>query len=400
MEKISQQIPQNEAVIKIAGVHDFSGFLKASDLNKALESNPSMNLSMAVEADIEGNIEQSTQDTELDAQNQAPLDEPLANSTVLDPAEEPDEPAMVGETGTAAEFEQVDGPNVNPTVLDKRERQRIRKRLARQRRALTRNLAKLSTNPNGQGNQGSGASGNRNEGAGPSNPQTPGSVKPRVKRGRDSPGVTKTEVKRARQEQARPGQSSFVEATRKGLVLTITPLDSDGNLIRAIEADRLIIMKEIEQYISLNRPNINITGCSLRGDSLIIRCLNQKTLETVKGVVSPLRDPRSNLQGYQCLGPGDSPPLTVYGVWVEKPVPTRVMLLKLLRDANNWLNLKTMVVKAEISKEKGSTFLVGVEPEIRTELGKRNFQLHYGVGRTAHFRPKSKGQSRGGDQAP
>lgn len=86
----------------------------------------------------------------------------------------------------------------------------------------------------------------------------------------------------------------------------------------------------------------------------------------------------------------------MYGVWVEKPVPSQDRLFKLLRNANDWLNLGKMVVRAEIPKERGTTFLIGVEPEIRTELEKRNFRLHYGVGRTAHFRAKSKGQARGG----
>ena len=81
-----------------------------------------------------------------------------------------------------------------------------------------------------------------------------------------------------------------------------------------------------------------------------------------------------------------------YGVWVEDPVPTKTQLIALLRDANDWINPKKMVVKAIIPKGKGSTFLIGVEPEIRAELEKRNFKLQYGVGRTAHFRAKPKGR--------
>ena len=81
------------------------------------------------------------------------------------------------------------------------------------------------------------------------------------------------------------------------------------------------------------------------------------------------------------------------------PVPKKSQLLVLLKDANPWLQPKKMVVKAVISKEKGSTFLIGVEPEIRMELLRRNFKLQYGVGRTAHFKAKSKGHQTRADEA-
>ena len=51
-----------------------------------------------------------------------------------------------------------------------------------------------------------------------------------------------------------------------------------------------------------------------------------------------------------------------------------------------------MAMKTMIPREKGTTFLIGVDPEMRAELERRNFQLHYGVGRTAHFKTKPKGQ--------
>ena len=90
--------------------------------------------------------------------------------------------------------------------------------------------------------------------------------------------------------------------------------------------------------------------------------------------------------------PEDRPPLTTYGVWVEKPVPKIAEFIGLLWDANNWLNPSKLAVKAEIPKGRGTTFLVGVEPEIKAELEKRKFSLRYGAGRTAHFKEKPKGQ--------
>ena len=59
------------------------------------------------------------------------------------------------------------------------------------------------------------------------------------------------------------------------------------------------------------------------------------------------------------------------------------------------MNPKKMVVKAVIPKEKGATFLIGVEPEMRAELLRRNFKLRYGAGRTAHFKSKPKGRQAG-----
>ena len=127
-------------------------------------------------------------------------------------------------------------------------------------------------------------------------------------------------------------------------------------------------------------------------------CLNQKTLDSVKRVVCPLKGPRGNLQGYRCLAPGDRPPLVTYGVWVGEPVIKKTQLLAIFADANKWVNPKKMVVRAVIPKGKGSTFLIGVEPEIRAELEKRNFKLQFGAGRTAHFKAKPKGQqNRAGD---
>ena len=380
----------NEDIGEIAGASDFSGFLKASDINKALETNPSLNLSMILEDESSGD---TNQPTEVELRSQEQVDEPQANSTLLEPVEEPVEPAEDGETGTET-------GKVGSEPTDSKERKRIKRRLARQRRALTEKLSKLSTDPNGQGIQGTEASGSRTEEAGPSNPQPSGSADSNAeKRGRSSPGENPG-AKRARQEDTRPGPLSFLEATRKDIVLSITPLDPEGNIIRATASDKVFIIEKIEHYIASKNPNINIKEFSLRGNTLKMRCLNQKTLEVVKRLVSPLKGPRSNLQGYQCLGPEDRPPLTTYGVWVEKPIPSKDQLIGLLRDANDWLNPRKLVVKATIPKEKGTTFLIGVEPEIKAELERQNFKLHYGVGRTAHFRVKPKGQQRGEREAP
>ena len=374
----------NEDIGEIAGVSDFSGFLKASDITNALATNPSLNLSMILEDESSGNINQPS---EVELRSQEQVEEPQANSTLLEPEDVPVEPAEDGETGTE-------------TGKVGSERKQIKRRLNRQRKAMTEKLSRLSTDPNGQGSLGTEASGNRNQEAGPSNPQPPGSADSIAeKRGRSSPGENPG-AKRLRQEDTRPGPLSFLEATRKDIVLSITPLDLAGNIIRATASDKVFIMKKIEQYITSKNPNINITDFSLRGNILKMRCFNQKTLEVVKSVVIPLKGPRSNLQGYQCLGPEDRPPLTTYGVWVEKPVPPKDQIIGLLRDANVWLDPRKLVVKATIPKEKGTTFLIGVEPEIKAGLERQNFQLRYGVGRTAHFRVKPKGQQRGEREDP
>ena len=380
----------NEDIGEIAGASNFSGFLNASDINKALETNPALNLSVILEDESSG---ETNQPTEVELRSQEQIEEPQANSTLLESVEVPDEPAQVGETGTET-------GKVGPEPTDSKERKRIKRRLARQRRVLTEKLSRLSTDPNRQGILGTEASGSRTKEAGPSNPQPSGSADSTAeKRGRSSPGENPG-AKSARQEDTRPGPPSFLEATRKDIVLSIIPLDPEGNIIRATASDRMFIMEKIEQYIASKNPNINIIQFSLWGNTLKMKCLNQKTLEVVKRLVAPLKGPRSNLQGYQCLGPEDRPPLTTYGVWVEKPVPSKVQLIGLLRDANDWLNPKKLVVKATIPKEKGTTFLMGVEPEIKAELEKWNFKLHYGVGRTAHFRVKPKGQQRGEREAP
>ena len=84
---------------------------------------------------------------------------------------------------------------------------------------------------------------------------------------------------------------------------------------------------------------------------------------------------------------------------MANPVPKKHQLLALLKDANSWINPRKMAVKAVIPKEKGSTFLIGVQPEMRIELERRKFQLLYGVGRTAHFKAKSKGRQNRARQA-
>ena len=309
------------------------------------------------------------------------MEEPLANSTLLGPIEESAEPALAVEAESEAgkEGSTSSVPQVDPSV-----RKRIKRRLAKQRKALNKSLSKLSTDPNGQGSQETEAE--------PSTNQPSGYVEPpNAKREKNSPGET-SEPKRPRREESHPVKLSFAEATRRDIFVNIVPLDSEGNEIGATAGDKQFITVKLEQFITSSNPNINITDFTLRGNKLRLKCLNQKTLESVKSVVCPLKGPRGNLQGYQCLGPGDRPPLVTYGVWVEKPVPIRSNLLALFQDANNWMNPKKMVVKAAISKEKGTTFLIGVEPEIRMELLRRNFQIRFGVGRTAYFKSKSKDQ--------
>ena len=313
-------------------------------------------------------------------ENPEPLEEPQANSTILELPEGPVEPT--GDTG--------------PSAVEKREALRVKRKLKRQRQKLTRRLAKLTTEPNRQGDQGNEASGSRPKEAEPNKQQTPGpALTSAAKRGRSSPGE-KSEAKRARKDGAQHGVPTFLEAARKGIVLTIAPMDSDENPVRATVGDRLKITKVIEDFIADSSPNIDIMAFSLRGESMKMTCADQKTMEIAKRVVGSISDPRANVMGYQCLGPGDRPPRKIYGVWVEHPVPQIDQFLKLLRDKNNWFNPKKLVVKATIPKERGTTFLIGVEPEIKTELGKRNFKLSYGAGRTAVFREKSKGQPKGG----
>ena len=349
MEKSMNSLPL-EAIGEIAGSKDFSGFLTASELAQALESDPSANLSVAVENKSQGNIDHLLGDD----RPQGELEEPQANSTLIDP------------------------------IVDKSAAKRAKRSLYRKRKRMYRSLSKLTTNPpNGEGNH--------DPEAGPSGTQPPGSDRPpAAKQGTGSSGET-PEPKRPRQGDSPPDRPSYAEASSRAIFISIVPLDSEGNDVRATLGDKHFLVEKLEEFIARSGPNINITEFSLRGESLRLGCLNQRTLESVKRVVCPLKGPRGNLQGYRCLGPGDRPPLVTYGVWVGKPVPKKTQLVAILKDANNWINPKKMVVKAEIPKQgKGSTFLIGVEPEIRAELERRNFKLQFGVGRTAHFKAKPK----------
>ena len=182
---------------------------------------------MILEDESSGDINQPT---EVEVRSQEQVEESQANSTLLESEEVPDEPAEVGETGTEAD-------KVGSEPIDSKEKKRNKRRLARQRRALTVKLSKLSTDPNRQGILGTEASGSRTKEAGPSNPQPSGSADSNAeKRGRSSPGENPG-AKRARQEDTRPGPHSFLEATRKDIVLFITPLDPEGNNIRATASD-------------------------------------------------------------------------------------------------------------------------------------------------------------------
>ena len=357
-----------EAIERIAEDKDFSGFLNATELSQALETDPSVNLSVSAENQSLGNNDHLIND-------QIELNEPQANSTLLEPVDAPAIPAPVLAEDADAEAGTEGPKSSEPLESGKRRRQR----LARQRRKLSASLSRLSTGDGPQDSE-----------AGPSNTQTPGIGAPNSKREKTSPGET-SKPKRPRREESHPVQPSFAEAARSAIFLNIVPLDSEGKEIGATAGDRKFIVEKLELYIARSNPNINILEFSLKGKSLRLKCLNQKTLESVKSVVSQLKGPRGNLQGYQCLGPGDRPPLETYSIWVDNPVPQKARLLAILYDAHNWLNPKKMVVRAVIPKNKGSTFIIGVQPEIRTELERRNFQLHYGAGRTAHFKAKSKG---------
>ena len=346
-----------EAIEEIAGSKDFSGFLTAHEISQALESDPSAVLSMTAENRTQGQIDHPPEGD----RPQTELEEPLANSTLVEQAEEGSNPSVPVSSGKAR-----------------------RRRLHRQRRRLQARLARLTVEPNRGGSQ--------VPEAGTYSAQTPEHGSLSAKRPKtDSSGVT-PEAKRAREGGSPAERPSYAAASRGALFLKIVPLDSAGNEVRPSLDDRHFIVLKLEEFIVRNSPNFEIPEFLLKGDHLRLGCRDQRTLDSVKRVVCPLKGPRGDLQGYRCLGPGDRPPLVTYGVWVEKPVPKKGQLLALLRDTNTWLDPKKMVVKAEISKEKGSTFLIGVQPEIRKELLRRNFKLHYGVGRTAHFKAKPKGQ--------
>ena len=353
-----------DAIEEIAGSKDFSGFLTAHEISQALESEPSAVLSMTAEKKTQGQIDHPPEGD----RPQTELEEPLANSTLVEQVEEGSNPPVPG--------------------LGKQRR----RRLQRQRKRLQTKLARLTVEPNSGGSQ--------VPEAGTSSAQTPehGSLSARKRPKTDSSGAT-PEAKRAREGGSPAEKPSYAAASRGALSLKIVPLDSAGNDVRPSLEDKHFIVTKLEEFIVRNSPNIIIPEFSLKGDHLRLGCHDQRTLDSVKSVVCPLKGPRGNLQGYRCLGPGDRPPLVTYGVWVGKPVPKKGQLLALLRDANTWLDPRKMVVKAEISKEKGSTFLIGVQPEIRMELLRRNFKLHYGVGRTAHFKAKPKGQQTRADEA-
>ena len=123
----------NEDIGEIAGVSNFSGFLNASDVNKALETSPALNLSVILEDESSGDTNQST---EVELHSQEQVEEPQANSTLLESVEVPVEPAEDGETGTET-------GKVGSEPTDSKERKRTKRRLARQRRVLTEKLSRL-----------------------------------------------------------------------------------------------------------------------------------------------------------------------------------------------------------------------------------------------------------------
>ena len=135
----------NEDIGEIAGANDFSGFLKASDITNALATNSSLNISMVLEEESSGNINQPT---EVELRSQEQIEEPQANSTLLEPEDVPVEPAKDGETGTE-------------TGKVGSDRKRIKRRLNRQRKVMTEHLSRFSTDSNRQGSLRTETSGNR-----------------------------------------------------------------------------------------------------------------------------------------------------------------------------------------------------------------------------------------------
>ena len=186
MEKSMNSLPL-EAIGEIAGSKDFSGFLTASELAQALESDPSANLSVAVENKTQGNIDHLLEDD----RPQEELEEPLANSTLLDPK------------------------------VDKSAAKRAKRSLYRKRKRMYRSLAKLTTNPNGEGKQ--------ETEAGPINTQPPGSDRPHT--------AKQGTGKRPRQGVSPPGRQSYAEASSRANFISIVPLDSEGNDGRATLGD-------------------------------------------------------------------------------------------------------------------------------------------------------------------
>ena len=128
-------IEETAEVFVSNGDKDFSGFLVASELAKSLETYPSASLSMTVENELHGKIDQLP---EVD-RPQIELEEPQANSTLLEPV---DVTAAPADSDTEAEKE---GPRPSTPKVDMRERKRARRRQYRQRRALTGSLSNLST---------------------------------------------------------------------------------------------------------------------------------------------------------------------------------------------------------------------------------------------------------------
>ena len=322
--------------------------------------------------------------------------DPQGNSTLLDSAEES---VVLDEDGATEADAEREGSE--PTQISRKQKRRNRQRLYRQRKKMTDQLSKLSTNPTGQGNHDSAASGSTIAEAEPRNPLPLGPADSiAAKRGRPSPGENPESKRVRRREETHPGLPSYSETTRMNLVLSIIPLDSVGNKIKATAGDKKFIHKMIERFIAEKNPKIDVAGLSFNkyGD-LILTGHNQKTLEVVKTVVCPLKGPGNNLKGYLCLAPEDKPPLTTYYVWVKDPVVTNIQFINLLKDKYNW-DPRKLTVKSTIPKPGGSTFVIGVESEIKTELEKLNFNLRYGVGRTAIFNVKSKRQPTRGGEAP
>ena len=103
----------------------------------------------------------TNQSTEVELHSQEPVEEPQANSTLLESVEVPVEPAQGGEIGTET-------GKVGSEPTDSKERKWTKRRLARQRRALTEKLSRHSYDPNRQGILGTEASGSRTKETGPS----------------------------------------------------------------------------------------------------------------------------------------------------------------------------------------------------------------------------------------
>ena len=168
-----------DAIEEIAGSKDFSGFLTAHEISQALESEPSAVLSMTAEKKTQGQIDHPPEGD----RPQTELEEPLANSTLVEQAEE--------------------GSNPSVPVISGKQR---RRHLQRQRRRLQARLARLTVKPNRSGSQ--------VPEAGTSSAQMPEHGNLSAKRQKTGNSGVTPEPKRARQGGSPAERPSYAAASR------------------------------------------------------------------------------------------------------------------------------------------------------------------------------------------